>query len=613
MILRQETYPTPHNPQTCLYPKCKRSRLCWSAFTLLLFLALSARSVFGVSYVESSTGLVPPSMEGGRTEIEMGDINGDGNPDLVSIGDHGSPYINTDQHGIMVWFGDGTGTWSVHQEGYFGYGGVAIGDVNGDGLLDVGYGMHHNYSSTDFGDQLIEVALGDGTGTHWTPWDDGLATNGESWGMFGTDFADVDLDGDLDIASNSFGSGAGIHVYLNHGDGTWEQSYGFLGGNSDENIVFGDLNGDGIPDFAAGHATGSAYLGDGSGGFTIVDGNLPGSAWSRWGPDLGDIDNDGDDELSFCNSSGGVEVWTYDDGQTWSSLSGTLPASGGFHFSQLRDMDVDGYVDVAAFGNGLGMVWLGDGTGEWVEAASFTTPAPGNGKAFRVGADCDHNGLPDMVLVSEQGSWPSYQNHLRFFKEASVPESLWVTPLAPSPGRIWVGGSVRVTEWTSAIRTGAPGAIDLELSTSGAEGPWTELASSLPNNGSFQWIVPDDISSDECWIRYTVTANGNDVQGLSRGAFQILPKSSLFAPQVDVELGAGTLQLTWLPVSGAFWYYVFRSENAFFEPDTVSFTNRVAILESSHTSYTDATGIGDPDLNVFYRVTSGGWGQIFDV
>ena len=73
-----------------------------------------------VSYVESSSGLIPPTMEGGRTELEMADMNLDGHIDLISIGDHGSPYINTDQHGIMVWFGDGTGSWSVFMNGNFG-------------------------------------------------------------------------------------------------------------------------------------------------------------------------------------------------------------------------------------------------------------------------------------------------------------------------------------------------------------------------------------------------------------------------------------------------------------------------------------------------------------
>lgn len=74
--------------------------------------------------------------------------------------------------------------WSVVQIGNFGYGGVAIGDVNNDGKLDVGYGIHHNYSGEDLGDQILEVALGNGFGTDWTAWDNGLATNGESWGMF---------------------------------------------------------------------------------------------------------------------------------------------------------------------------------------------------------------------------------------------------------------------------------------------------------------------------------------------------------------------------------------------------------------------------------------------
>lgn len=73
--------------------------------------------VHTLTYVESSYGLTPPQLEGGRTEVEMGDVNGDGYLDLVSIGDHGSPYVNADEHGVMVWFGDGAGHWAVSMNG----------------------------------------------------------------------------------------------------------------------------------------------------------------------------------------------------------------------------------------------------------------------------------------------------------------------------------------------------------------------------------------------------------------------------------------------------------------------------------------------------------------
>jgi hypothetical protein len=256
-----------------------------------------------LTYIETSIGLVPPSLEGGHTEVEIGDVNADGNPDLVSIGDHGSPYINTDEHGIMVWFGDGAGNWDVYQTGDFGYGGIALGDVNNDGLMDAGYGMHHNYSGVDFGDQILEVALGDGTGLNWTAWDDGLATNGEDWGMFGTDFADVDNDGDLDIGSISFGCCAGVHVYLNQGDGSWKQSFGILGGNSDMEFSFGDINGDGNADMAVSHSDGTIYLGNVAGNYSLEQGNLP--APERISSEaLGDINHDGRDELGFTNTSG---------------------------------------------------------------------------------------------------------------------------------------------------------------------------------------------------------------------------------------------------------------------------------------------------------------------
>jgi len=480
---------------------------------------------YAISYTESSTGLIPPTMEGGRTEVEMGDVDNDGNLDLVSIGDHGSPYINTDQHGIMVWFGDGTGSWSVFQYGNFGYGGVALGDVNGDGYVDVGYGMHHDYSSSDLGDQLIEVALGDGSGKFWTPWDDGLATNGETWGMFCTDFADVDNDGDLDIGSNSFGFGAGVHVYLNNGDGTWNQSFGFIGGNSDMDFTFGDVNGDGDPDFAVGHQYAAVYIGDGTGFFTVGDGNLPPPGIiGHYGPALGDIDNDGKDELSYCNSDGGIEVWSLIDTLTWVDMSGTLPSTGSYGVTQLWDMDVDGNVDVVGFGGGTVTIWAGDGAGGWTQAANFSTYSPGYFEAFRVGGDADHNGYPDIVLVENEGSWPNDYNHARFYKEASTPDSLYIKPVFPRGFEKFYGGSVNFIRWITAV-AGSAAVIRLELSTSGPSGPWTVIADSLKDNGCHQWSVMNYVNSDNCYVRYTLFSEQDSATCMTPAPFEIISPS----------------------------------------------------------------------------------------
>lgn len=455
--------------------------------------------------------------------MEMADINGDGNIDLLSIGDHGSPYINTDQHGIMVWFGDGTGFWSVYMNGNFGYGGIGVGDVNNDGLLDVGYGMHHNYSSTDFGDQLVEVALGDGTGQNWQPWDDSLAMEGQDWGMFGTDFADINNDGLLDIASNAFGYGDGVHAYLNNGDGTWHRSFGFIGGNSRMDIVFGDVNNDGNADFAVGHQGGTVYIGDGDGNFILGDGNLPpGGNIGLSGVTFGDANNDGADEIAFCNSNGGVEVWSWVGPNTWVNLSGSLPTSGPYEVTQLFDMDVDGYCDVVTFGSGVVTVWTGDGLGTWTEDTSFTTPSPGYFAAFRVGGDADHNGFPDIVIVAEEGIWPSEKNHIRFFKETSIPETLYIHPINPHGNEKLYAGSVHFIEWISSVPDTQPANVSLELSTTGNNGPWLAIADNLPDNGRHQWLIPDTISSSNCFIRYTIFTQSDTAEGIAPAPFEIM-------------------------------------------------------------------------------------------
>jgi hypothetical protein len=511
-------------------------------FMMLAGALCLAGSAWGLTYVESSTGLVPPTLEGGRTELEFADINNDGHLDILFIGDHGSPWINTDQNGIMVWFGDGAGHWSIYRMPActLGYGGIAIGDANNDGRLDVAYGMHHNYSHTDLGDQILEVALGDGTGRNWIPWDDSLATNGETWGMFGTDFGDVDNDGWLDVGSCSFGGSAGVHVYRNLHNGVWRQCYGFVGGNSRDDFIFGDINKDGNLDFAVAHQNGTVYLGDGRGNFTLTDRGLPGSGnRGRMGISLGDVDNDGGLDLAFTDTLEGIQVWTYNEGTgQWTDFSGSLPDTGSYEGTQLCDFNQDGFMDLAATSYGTNggkvTVWLGNGAGTWTQDAQIPIPAPGYFSAFRAGGDVDHNGYPDLALVDDEGSWPSDYNHAHVFKESSTPSSLIIRPVFPRGGEKFFGGAVRFIDWLCAVPAGRTARIRLELSTTGTGGPWTLVADTLRNGGRFQWQVPNGVNSTNCFIRYKAFAAPDSAVALTPIAFTINAQSGI------EERGQGT-------------------------------------------------------------------------
>jgi len=478
--------------------------------------------VRAIEYTESSIGLDWPQWEGGRSEIEMADVNLDGNVDLLTIGDHGSPLY--DEHGVMVYFGDGLGRWQVDMDGDFGYGGIAIGDINNDGLPDVGYAMHHDYSSNDFGNQLIEVALGDGTGQNWTPWDDGLAGQGESYGMFATDFGDVDNDGDLDIASTSFGYGNPLMVYLNGGDGTWTHSATLSGGNCDMHVVFGDINRDGNLDIATSYQDGSVFFGHGNGQFYGAEYNLPPSGFmGREGLSLGDVDNDGGMDLAYIDG-GAIQVWAFDELESlWVDYSGNLPSSGGFGMTQLCDMNSDGYCDIAAAGSGVVEVWTGDGNGNWNSATSYVIENDPSCpfEAFRVGRDADHNGYPDIVHLTDEGGIFNSYNHLRFYRESSVPQDLDVFPAFPRGGEVFPGGAARFTGWLSSVPPAEVSTMRVELSTSGKSGPWTTLGESLPNNGRLQWTVPTGVTSVNCYLKYTVLTAPDSVVSMTPAPFII--------------------------------------------------------------------------------------------
>ena len=159
--------------------------------------------------------------------VALGDLDGDGKLDLVVANTGLDDFWSV---GVLRGKGDGTFAQEVEFASGFGPNSVALGDLNKDGKLDVVLA-----NSTAGGS--LSVLLGNGDGT--------LANHvdyfvGESAGavMLG----DVDGDHNLDIVA----TGDGVIVLLGKGDGTFPTTLVYAASSS--SLALGDVNGDGRPD-----------------------------------------------------------------------------------------------------------------------------------------------------------------------------------------------------------------------------------------------------------------------------------------------------------------------------------------------------------------------------
>ncbi len=211
---------------------------------------------------------------GPTRSLALGDLDRDGDLDIVAAYDDGRKsviYYNSGQAGFFN--GALNCTSPPTNVACFGYGdndshAVAIGDLNGDGALDLALGDEGGPNS---------IFLNDGAGRF--DWPGGVRTFGTGHDVtHSIALADVDGDGDQDIIvgnrkPDESEVGQANAVYLNDGNGNFSTpgSVRFFGTLFDDtqDVEAADLNGDGAIDIIVGNndEPSAVYLNDGSGHF----------------------------------------------------------------------------------------------------------------------------------------------------------------------------------------------------------------------------------------------------------------------------------------------------------------------------------------------------------
>jgi hypothetical protein len=332
--------------------------------------------------------------------VELGDVNGDGSLDLFVGFENGN--------GFVVMLGDGRGGFKAAPGSPFDAGTpaqrVAVADINHDGILDVAVTNHDSLS--------VVVLLGKrGGGFAPAPGSPFAALKSGRPHNHGLSFADFNDDGHLDITTSNNNDNS-VSVLLGDGRGGFTASTGspFPVGRAPYPHASGDFNLDRHLDLVAPNVNGeslSVLLGDGKGRLTPAPASPIKVASRPFYAAVGDFNADGNPDIATSHDDITLLTILLSDGRGNFSPAPGSPLDLGQSAYKLAtaDMDADKNADLvisgAASGGGVSVL-LGDGRGGFRHAPGSPF-ATGRGAYNIAVGDLNRDGKTDVVTANSEG------------------------------------------------------------------------------------------------------------------------------------------------------------------------------------------------------------------